>query len=42
MSVKHLKLVSKGPHVDKKLSPNEIRVWHIPLFTYILLEIKGK
>ena len=30
ISVKHLKLVSKGPHIDKQLSPNEIRVWQYP------------
>ena len=42
MSVKHFKVVNQGPHADKQFSPDEIKVWQLPLFTYRVLEMKGK
>ena len=42
ISFKQLNVTEKNPHVDKQLSPNEIRVWQLPHFTYLLLDIKGK
>ena len=39
---KKLNMTSKNLYVDKQLSSDEIRVWKLPLFTYLLLEIEGK
>jgi len=42
MGVKYLKTVKRRLHATKKWSPDEIRLWQLPLFTYLLLEIKAK
>jgi len=42
IGVKQLNSVGKNPNIDKQSSPDEIRVWQFPLFTYLLMEIKGK
>jgi len=42
MGVKYIEVVKRRLHATKKWSPNEIRVWQLRLFTYLLLEIKAK
>jgi len=42
MGVKHFEVVKQRSHADKQWSPDEIRVLKLPLFTYLLLEMKGK
>jgi len=42
MGVKYLEAVKRRLHATKQWSPDEIRVWQLPLFTYLLLEIKAK
>ena len=42
IGVKKLNSVGKNPNVCKWSSPDEIRVWQLPFFTYLLLEIKWK
>jgi len=42
MGVKYLEVVKWGSHPNNGWSPDEIRVWQLPLFTCLLLEIKGK
>ena len=42
MSVKHLNSTGKNLNGCKQTSLDEIKVWQLPFFTYILLEIKGK
>jgi len=42
MGIKHFEVVKWRSHANKQRSLNEIRVWQLPLFTYLLLEIKGK
>jgi len=39
---KKLNSADKNQNVCKWSSSDEIRVWQLPLFTYLLLEIKGK
>jgi len=42
IGVKYLEAVKRRLHDTNKWSPDEIRVWQLPLFTYLLLEIKAK
>ena len=42
MGVKYLEAVKRRLHATKQWSPDEIRLWQLPLFTYLLLEIKAK
>ena len=42
MGAKHLTRTKQKLHATKQRSPDEIRVWQLPLFTCLLLEIKGK
>jgi len=42
ISVKQLNSADKSSNVSQRSSPDKIRVWQLPLFTYLLLEIKGK
>ena len=42
IDVKQLNLAGKNQHVDKQSPSDEIRVWQLPLSTYLLLEIKWK
>ena len=42
MGAKYLEVVKRGLYPNNGWSPDEIRVWQLPLFTYILLEIKAK
>ena len=42
MGAKYLKVVKRGSHPNNGWFPDKIRVWQLPLFTCLLLEIKGK
>jgi len=42
MGVKYLEEVKQRLQAIKQWSPDEIRVWQLPLFNYLLLEIKVK
>ena len=42
MGAKHLTRTKERSHVIKQRSPDEIRVWQLPLFTYLLSDIRGK
>ena len=42
ISVKKVNSADKNPNINQRLSLDEIRVWQLPLFAYLLLEIKGK
>ena len=42
MSVKNFDVVKRKSNANKQWSLDEIRVWQLPLFTCLLLEIKGK
>jgi len=42
MGAKYLEVVKRGSHPNNGWSPDKIRVWKLPLFTCLLLEIKRK